>query len=122
MTYRKPDGSPYTVAVACSYCGSALVVEGKPGGQFTPEGLRQFKAAGWRFVATVGLWCGKCERRDEGRGMSTDERIAGLVDDDDAPVAKTCRECWATYEGWRSDSDLCPDCDFMAEADDTEGE
>lgn len=60
--------------------------------------------------------------------MGDDEQIAALVDDD-APVAKTCWACWATYEGWRGDSGLCPECDvlaedddFIAEADDTEGE
>lgn len=31
------------------------------------------------------------------------------------PESKTCEGCWATYEGWRSDSGLCPDCAFEDE-------
>lgn len=34
---------------------------------------------------------------------------------DVVPEAKVCEACWTTYEGWRSDSDLCPDCAFEDE-------
>jgi hypothetical protein len=40
--------------------------------------------------------------------------------DDLTPVSKTCEACWTTYEGWRSDSDLCPDCDFRADDEDSD--
>ena len=54
-------------------CGATAWVERHHDGRITDDGARTLRLLGWRWVATVGVLCPACQRRQLGTHERADQ-------------------------------------------------